>query len=292
MIGDNTTMIVRLRYGKVGRVAGLADDRRDPDAQASWRPAHVVDSILGARAERTYVEELFAYRAEGLIADAVAYPSAEAWIAAQPDWFGALARAVSLFIVPDDDQIFTGYATQKPAALRKLDRELASLRQRFTGAALAATRGELSPLLARELAAIKRLPRGAVEVSTLAELGAWCLEVVLREGPITLRECENCGYPWIAERHGRFCLRPAPGQRTTCRALAAQSDFVAAHGDFDRERRKLYARQRRGTLSPGEYRGWKDNNHPGARGTTWLPFEEWDAAGKPAFITTKGDHNA
>jgi hypothetical protein len=278
-------VLVKMRYGKIGKVADTPGDPRKRSARASWRPSRIVDDLLGARLEESYLEWLVSYGAEQPIVDLLNNPDLATIVETGDEqglggWLELAIASAAGFLVPSDPGLFMRWRSESASgkagkATMDLERQLAALQRQFVAAVTAASRGELSPLLADELAAVRRKKGGMVEVDTLAQLGAWCLEYLLRDGPVSVRECHGCGYLWIGERAGRFCVRPAPGQKTTCRALRSYESFAAANPDFNRERRRLYERRRRGSLTVSDYHAWKDKNHPGERGTDWLPYEEW-----------------
>lgn len=160
----------------------------------------------------------------------------------------------------------------------------AQLRATFERAATEAADGRLSPELAPHLARVRRLRGGVVEVEDFVALAAWALEEKLRDGPVQTAVCPSCGALWLPERHGVYCQRPL----FSCRANAKQQTYRERHGDFQRERKKLYERARRGTLSFDVYDRWLEANRPGPKGKTWVPFDKWQGRQRPKKRNPKG----
>jgi hypothetical protein len=171
-----------------------------------------------------------------------------------------------------------------------------------------ATQGRLSPFLASHLARVTRLADRTIEATDLPALAAWALEEKLRGGPVRVAFCLMCGRRWLPDRHAVYCRRPAPDRHlvanrdalieagdwpwglpvATCREVAKQAAYRERHGDFMRERKKLYERARRGTLDANAYKAWLTGNRPGERETTWVSFEDWKAGKRPKGGTTRG----
>lgn len=251
-----------LRYGRAhladpraAKTPNVEDKKSIPGvlAQAysvdSWRPARVVDDLLGYRAEVEYLTYLAARY--------VRLVNPEGTLPTSLDELSGLVAGLSAGIE----------VTAYPALVR------AAVKQ--------AEGGILAPELAPHLSRVQRLPRGIVDVPDMTSFVAWCLEVVLRDGPVTVTTCASCGKPWLQDRGAEFCDRPAPRTLVSCRALDAQRRYVADHGDFHRQRRRLYDRTKRGTLGESVYREWLEANRPGALGKTWVRFEDWQKGKRP-----------
>jgi hypothetical protein len=181
-------------------------------------------------------------------------------------------------------------AVGRAPSIEKLEQAAQPLQATFHAAALAAADGRLSETLGRYLAGLRRLPDGTVEVDDLPTLAAWALDELLRSGPVRIRVCASCELPFVPERDEEFCYRPAPGASFKCGDRAAEQRYKAAHGDFHRQRRRLYDRMKRGTLAPKTYEEWLAANRPGPLGDTWIAFADWQAGKRPK-ATRKGGKN-
>lgn len=255
-------MDVIYSYGR----ARLAVDPK----HVSWRPAELVDLLMGLRPEPGYVGRLLLYPAEEI-----------AWLwseRGQPDisakeleqtgrWFREWL-ALPKDLAPDFDHLFIGEPSPR------LKRALTQLRDRFLAAGEAATDGR--SVLAEELTRVTFIDERTVDIPDVVAFGAWCLQKLLDKGPVTLATCEMCGSPWLPGRKDpRFCSRPAPGRRPSCREVAAQEHYQQTHADYSRERRRLGQLARRGRLDRRTYEEWKTQNSPGVQGNDWLLFDEW-----------------
>jgi hypothetical protein len=96
-----------------------------------------------------------------------------------------------------------------------------------------APRGRLSETIAAFLPRVRYLPNGVIELDEgdIAALAAWSLQELLRHGPVAAAVCPSCGNPWIPDRGGLLCNRPAFGSgesgslRSTCRELGAKKTY-------------------------------------------------------------------
>ena len=228
-------MLIALRYGRAIAV-------EDPDI--SWSLSAVVDDLIGLRPDPGYVNHLTERYGPLLKAD-----------------FRQGQRAVR-----GGDN---GLADE---LLHKLRIDADSTRRAFTSGAEQAELGLLSPDLAPFLALIQWMPgTGAVISPAIEALGAWCLFEIVRTRWATVVPCENCGVPFVRLGHARYCTRPVPGNASlaACQELAAQRTHRSKHGDYQRERKRLHERKRRGRLSQEEYDAWRRSNNP----TNWRRFE-------------------
>ena len=124
-------MEVVYHYGRV-RLSGAPD-------QTSWRPAELVDLLMGLRPEPDYVARLLLFRAEDI---------ARHWVErgkphVPPDEFESTVQAFREWLVlpsdlaPDLDRLFS----EEELASPPLQRALEKLRNRFIEAGHAASEG-------------------------------------------------------------------------------------------------------------------------------------------------------
>lgn len=285
-------MQFKLRYGQ----AKLVDDPR-----LSWRPARVVDDLLGLRREQTYVTHLH-FRYGGLCApkDIDTWPLVGTPPASVAELLGRMDDLKRLLAMMEPETLqreakdlrenLTAWRTDvlgfvlgvwDVASKDAYWSAAADLRSLFVSAAWRAANGQLDPALAPHLARVERMQGGIVGVPDLPAFAAWCLEETLRKGPPHVEECGSCGNPWLVERGARYCARSAPETIATCRSLDAHKRYVEKHGNFHRQRRRLYDRMKRGTLSTQEYREWLDVNRPGLLGRTWVAWDDWKIGKRP-----------
>lgn len=251
----------------------------DTPATVSWRPVEFLNLLIGARPEADYVGRLLLPPAEVIAGE---------WAAGgyQPITREELARRSSadfaawLGIEEDLTSHFPYTAMDELCEL--LAPRLAELRDLFQVAVrAAANEGRLHERLAAPFATVTRLDRARlVDAPDAVAFGAWCLNRLLHSArELKLDTCPLCKEPWLRERRDAlYCSRPAPGVRTTCRALAAQRAYAEAHSAYSRERRRLAQLARRGRLTADELAGWRAANRPGTHGLDWISYDEWKNA--------------
>jgi hypothetical protein len=283
-------MRLTLRYGKL-------IDPHDSH-QRGLRPARVVDDVLGLRAEQVYLGYLgFRYlwtpklvRVQQRVGGPeVEPPTLPQLLADLRGWMGAdrppppkteqILDSIAPFVLPGQERF--------PGRLTELQADFDELRGRFARAVGEAAQGILSPEIALDLARVRRVDDGVIEGDDLPALAAWCLEELLRRGPVDVADCDLCGLPWLRERGVRFCMRPAPGHGASCRSVAAQTRFRSVNRQYHRERKRLYERVRRGTLPREEYERWLRENRPGVEGRDWKRFEHESSLPTTAEVGSK-----
>jgi hypothetical protein len=242
----------------------------------SWRPTELIDHLIGLRPEPGYLASLLLWPAHDIAAawDAAGQPDSGRWANLSMDEF-ARWLAVDPALSSTGLGAVLGGRDPDPGFLEALDVTSVLFTE---GAETAATEGRLTEALAPHLARVRRIDRlGTVEVPDIRAFGAWCLNRLLdSRRQFSLRTCELCGLPWLAVREaGRYCSRPAPGHRSSCRAVAAQERYTASHADYSAERRRLGQLARRGRLGKREYAAWKQDNGPGAEGREWRRYDDW-----------------
>jgi hypothetical protein len=255
---------------------GLVSLFEAPD-QVSWRPAEFVSLLMGARPEPNYLARLLLFPVEDQARKWIAegeLPTADesfARLRAAWEWLGLWDDHVGPQLIA-----VTGGEPATPA----VDALLADVRRVYTTAAEAAAQGRLSAEIASDLARVERAEATlrVIEAPDAAAFAAWCLNRLIVDDARSLdvTTCEICGYPWLRDRrNARYCTRPAPGVRMSCRSVAAQRTYEDEHAEFSRERRRLGQRVRRGLLEPRDYEAWKAANSLGEQGVAWRPYDEW-----------------
>ncbi len=102
------------------------------------------------------------------------------------------------------------------------------------------------------------------EVNDFAHLVA--LEVRLMAGESTsVKRCRHCNRYFLAEKSTiEYCTRIAPGESAPCDVIGPKQSFSRLlEGDgalkaYNSAYKTFYARQRRGTMSEGEFSSWRD----------------------------------
>jgi hypothetical protein len=132
--------------------------------------------------------------------------------------------------------------------------------------------GRIADELAPALSRVTYPEPGTIGYPDQAALcAAYVLELVRL--PAALAVCPSCQAPWVPAETSpaEFCDRPSLGRSDTCASYARQERFRQRHPAYDRERKKIYQRVSRGTLSQETYREWLETQTP----DDWTPFDEW-----------------
>lgn len=240
-------MLIALRHGRATAVD-------DPDV--SWSLSAPIDDLMGLMPDPNYVAHL-ARRYGPLL---------------EPD-FRKRQRALR----GGDKGPSPAYDPGLRLAdelLHKIRLDAGTTRRAFTVGAQEAEDGHLSRELAPFFALIQWIPGSGVLIAPEIEaLGAWCLIEIVRSRRVMVVACENCGVPFVSLGRARYCSRPVPGSASlaVCRELASQRTHRTKHGDYQRERKRLHERKRRGLLTQSTYDDWSRENSP----TDWKQFDEW-----------------
>jgi Family of unknown function (DUF6076) len=136
-----------------------------------------------------------------------------------------------------------------------------------------------SASLAEPLGKVRQRSTNVVEVPSLLELAVFALHLLLQQHGYVVRDCAECGFPWLTQRRDgpRYCYRPAFGRSETCAQLHAHERFAEKRDRWNKEYRRISARKRRGTVKPEEWSAWRDDKvgSAGAPDGFWVPFDLW-----------------